>query len=112
MVELIKTGIVRADEARRWVGKLFTSYCHVNLEKELLSLTYIIHVLLQMNYLNGLIKIENFLTLRIGYEESKTMYGSRWWIPIKWAIEVDGILLLKSFFPFNRCLTQQEERSL
>ena len=77
-----------------------------------LQYTFTLHVLLQMNYLNGLIKIDNFLTIRIGYEESKTMYGSRWWIPIKWAIEVDGILLLKSFFPFNRSLTQQEERSL
>ena len=41
MIELIKTGIVRADEARR-----------------------------------------------IGKEESAEMYGSRWWIPIKWAVEV------------------------
>ena len=77
-----------------------------------LQYTFTLHVLLQMNYLTGLIKIDNFQTLRIGYEESKTMYGSRWWIPIKWAIEVDRILLLKSFFPFNRSLTQQGERSL
>ena len=41
MSELIKTGILRADEARR-----------------------------------------------IGEEENSGMYGSRWWIPIKWAIEV------------------------
>ena len=26
--------------------------------------------------------------MRIGDEESRTMYGSKWWIPIKWAIEV------------------------
>ena len=26
--------------------------------------------------------------LRIGNEESKEVYGSRWWLPLKWAIEV------------------------
>ena len=41
MFELVKTGIVRSDEA-----------------------------------------------MRIGNEESTEMYGSRWWIPLKWAIEV------------------------
>ena len=41
MFELVKTGIVRSDEA-----------------------------------------------MRIGNEESTEMYGSCWWIPLKWAIEV------------------------
>ena len=26
--------------------------------------------------------------MRIGSEETCEMYGSKWWIPIKWAIEV------------------------
>ena len=52
MIELIKTGIVRADEARR-----------------------------------------------IGKEESASMYGSRWWIPIKWAIEVLNTAKREGFIP-------------
>ena len=26
--------------------------------------------------------------IRIGNEESTEVYGSRWWLPLKWAIEV------------------------